>query len=175
MFHIETDWIGNVNPIEFYKFVKSLGPQTTRQFDQFNNLTSQADIWNLHYENRHNFYGMLDDELIVYAFLQKLAKKKNIVTLGVVMADKYHGHGYGKQMYKYVTDWGLERYTKIWSAVYEDNDAVLHIHKSLGYDLEGVFVEELDDGRSIFSLAKFKGKRRRTRYYELVWKWRRLK
>ena len=167
MFQIITD----LDPYILHRFAEKLGPQTRRQFDQFNDVVDELDTANLTC-NRHNFYGILDNELIVYAFLQKLPKKKNVVTLGVVMADKYQGHGYGKQMYKHITDWGLERYTKIWSAVYEDNDAVLHIHKSLGYDLEGIFVEELNDGRSIYSLAKFRGKRRRTRYFELTLKWR---
>lgn len=154
MFHIETKIDDDR---KFEKFIDSLGPDTRRQFDQFNDKSAwEAMIGEWNNSGRHKFFGILDDEIIAYGFLQRLARKYNIVTLGMVMSDRHHGHGYGKQMYKYVVDWGLERYTKIWSAVYEDNDRVLHIHKSLGFELEGIFVDELNDKRSIYSVAKFR-------------------
>ena len=153
MFEIKT---GFYDSRDFYQFITSLGPQTIRQFDQFVDMNDEDDVWNKMYNDRHNFYGILDDELIAYGFLQQFPKKKNIVSLGMVMSDKHHGHGYGKQMYTHVVDWGLQRYTKIWSAVYEDNDRVLHIHKSLGFSLEGIFTDELNDGRAIYSVAKFR-------------------
>ena len=171
MFHIERDFYDDD---KLYEFIRSLGPETIRQFDQFNSVYSANGIRSL-IADRYNFFGMLDDELIAYGFLQKLKNKNNVVSLGMVMSDKHHGHGYGRQMYEHVINWGLERYIKIWSAVYEDNDRVLHIHKSLGFELEGVFVDELNDGRAIFSVAKFRDKRRMTRRWELTRKWRILK
>ena len=140
---------------KFWNFIQELGPQTTRQFDNF--VDDDKTTVHVKLTVRHNFFALLEDELIAYAFLQKFPRKQNVVCLGVVMAEKWQGHGYGKPLYKHVTDWGLARYNKIWSAVYEDNLPVLHIHKSLGYVLEGVFVDELNDGRGIYSLAKFRG------------------
>ena len=159
---------------KFCEFLQSLGPQTTRQFDQFVGMIEEEILEKI-MDHRHNFYGILDGELIAYAFLQRFPKKKNVVSLGVVMADKWQGHGYGKQLYKHVTDWGLQNYTKIWSAVYEDNLPVLHIHASLGYEFEGTFIDELDDGRAIYSLAKFRKGDRLKKREELLDRWISLK
>jgi RimJ/RimL family protein N-acetyltransferase len=167
MFHIET----SVIPSDFHNFILSLGAQTKRQFDQFDNIKTINQVDEILCLPRHNFFGKLDSELIAYAFLQMFPKKLNVVSLGVVMADKYQGHGYGKPLYKHVTDWGLEHDTMIWSAVYEDNLPVLHIHASLGYEYEGTFIDELDDGRSIYSLAKFRHGDRLEKRAELLQKW----
>lgn len=146
--------------IQFLEFIRSLGEETRRQFDQFNGIkTMNESSWITEDPSRDSWFGLTDEgELAAYGFLQRVARKNKTLTLGIVVADKHQGHGYGEKICKTMINWAWKhKYNKIWLGTYEDNEGALKLYKRLGFELEGIFVDDLDDGRAIYSLAIFNG------------------
>ena len=148
------------NSGQFWVFINELGKETRRQFDQFNHIKTEEKARLSILDGRKNWFGYAGyyGELVAYGFLQKLARKKKTMSLGIVVDDKHQRHGYGYQICKAMIDWAWKHhYNKIWLGTYEDNVGALKLYKRLGFELEGIFVDDLDDGRAIYSLAVFNG------------------
>lgn len=162
---------------KFLEFVRGFGEETRRQFDQLNHVRTRTDVsYILADRDRENFFGLTDDEhLAAYGFLQKVARKNKTLTLGIVVTDEYQGRGYGGLVCEEMLRWAWRhKYQKVWLGTYEDNTAALKLYKRLGFELEGVFVGDLDDGRSIYSLAKFRDYVGQVRRMELTTRWLQL-
>ena len=108
--------------------------------------------------NRFNFFGIVQKKIVGYGFLQKVTHKNKTLSLGIVVGDTHQGHGYGQKICENMIVWAwVNKYNKVWLGTYEDNVEALKLYKKLGFELEGIFVDDLDDGRAIYSLAVFNG------------------
>ena len=96
-------------------------------------------------KDKIKFFTFLNDELAGYGFLTKFEKysKKHNCILGIVVSDSYQNKGLGKiiceQMIKNAWKKGLK---KIWLNVHYDNPRAFNLYKSLGFQIEGLFVSD---------------------------------
>ena len=151
---------------KFENFVLSLGNQTQNTFNHFgkintNTVTSIATK-EITRSDKEKFFGFIGQELVVYGFLTKFDKisKKHNCTLGIVVSDTWQKKGLGQKMSQHMTDFAWKcGFTKIWLAVYLDNKVGINLYKSLGFQIEGIFINDEKFGtvnRHVISMAKFK-------------------
>src|SRR6266498_2267872 len=92
-----------------FDLVNNLGPESRRQFDNDLDFRHEKIL----------FTARADGELLGYGFLEKLSRKRYVVKLGVVVADKWQGHGYGRALCQSMIHWAFsapQEYRKIWLA-----------------------------------------------------------
>lgn len=161
--------LNNVNPSQLRQFLLNLGFDTKHNFTYFDSIDStniQSIVENeMKRNDKIKFFSFVKDNLIAYSFLTKFSKptKKHNCILGIVIEDKWQGKGYGRKICEHMiqTAWrhGIK---KIWLTVYSDNIAALQLYKSIGFEIEGIFMaDELADDteRHIISMALFKEKK----------------
>ncbi|HXV45756.1 MAG TPA: GNAT family N-acetyltransferase [Nitrososphaera sp.] len=116
-------------------------------------------------KDKIKFFAFMDSEMVAYSFLTLFDKpeKGHNCILGIVVGDSWQDKGLGKticgHMIKKAWKAGLE---KIWLNVHSDNPRAIHLYKSLGFEIEGVFMaDEVIKGneRHIISMAIFKNRR----------------
>jgi len=150
----------------FEDFLLNLSSQTKRNFSYFGNINKKSVKTivknDLQRKDKIRFFLTLDNALIVYGFLttfEKPEKKHNCMS-GIVVADKFQQKGYGIGLYKYVINFAWKKqFTKMWVTVYADNFKALAVHKSLGFEIEGIFMSDEKQGtkyRDKVSMALFK-------------------
>lgn len=115
-------------------------------------------------KDKIKFFSFIDNEMIAYSFLtlfEKPSKKHNCI-LGIVIGDDWQGKGYGKEICYYMINkaWqtGLK---KVWLNVYSDNPRAIALYKSVGFEVEGIFMADEVEGvnvRHTVSMATFKAK-----------------
>ena len=151
---------------KFKLFLLSLGNKTQNTFNHFgkinsNTVTSIA-IREITRSDKEKFFGFVGEELVVYGFLTRFDKitKKHNCTLGIAVSDTWQKKGFGKKMCQHMIDFAWEHgLTKIWLAVYSDNKIGINLYKSLGFQIEGIFIndEKFDTiNRHVISMARFK-------------------
>jgi len=144
-----------------YTFVKSLTPDTTRNFYNFVGRNSEG-IKAIVEDGRQNFFVQLYDgaPITAYGFLKTKVGCPWIVTFGLVVADNYQGKGYGKLLLDFMIHWAKERnITKIWGSVFYDNEHAIKLYKDVGFVCEGCFLNEVVEGsdkfRHLYSIALY--------------------
>ncbi len=150
------------------KFLLDLKPKTKTQFSHFGNITEKNVNSIVEYELKRDdkikFFTLLDDKLISYSFLTKFDKpsKKSNCILGIVLGDKWQGKEFGKKICQYMINYAWKKhYRKIWLTVYNDNTRAIELYRSLGFEIEGIFMyDEESEGtsRHVISMAIFKNK-----------------
>lgn len=154
------------NASELKQFFTNLSKQTYYNFNTFGvinyNNINKIIKYEIIRKDKIKFFSFINDELIAYSFLTKFEKstKKHNCILGLVIKDKWQNMGYGKKIVKFMIDVAWKKnYQKIWLTVFADNLAALKIYKDLGFEIEGVFIDdELIDNnkRDIVSMAVFR-------------------
>ena len=156
------------NKEKFKKFLLGLGKSSQDTFNHFgiinkktvNNIVKRE----LSRKDKIKFYTYVDNKLIGYSFLTKFEKiqKKHNCILGIVVLDLFQNKGFGKKICKHMikTAWkkGL---TKIWLNVFYDNVNAFNLYKSLGFEIEGVFLnDEIQNkkNRHVVSMAILKNR-----------------
>jgi RimJ/RimL family protein N-acetyltransferase len=147
-------------------FWNSLDEQTKYTYTHFNGLTAESIVSAilLRIDSAAGYdYAMWDDDRIVgYGHLDRFEKpeKAHVVKLGIVLAPKHQGRGYGKKLMDYMIDSARKhKIEKIWLSTYADNRRALGLYAECGFQVEGVFrkEEKTADGtyRDIASMALF--------------------
>ena len=89
--------------------------------------------------------------------------KSHVCTYGIVIGDKWQGQGYGLKICDHMIKIAWKKgFEKIWLTTYFENMAAFTIYKKLGFEVEGIFLnEEKLDGknRHVISMGLFKNKR----------------
>jgi len=161
--------ISNSTKEEYLKeFLLNLGEDTVSNFSYFDEISKEnieEIIQNeLNRKDKLKFFVHIDNELIAYGFLTlfKKSTKKHSCILGIVIGDNFQGKRLGKQICSKMiqTGWesGLE---KIWLTVNEDNKIAIKLYKTLGFRVEGIFVNDEyknDTYKNVISMAIFKKK-----------------
>jgi len=151
---------------KFKKFLLSLGNKTQNTFNHFGeintNTITSITAKEITRNDKEKFFGFVDGELTVYGFLtmfDKITKKHNC-TLGIVVSDTWQKKGFGNKMCQHMIDFAWKHgFTKIWLAVYSDNKIGINLYKSLGFQIEGIFINDEKfhtKNRHVISMAKFK-------------------
>jgi len=154
---------------DFKKMLLELSGKTLDDFTYFGKITKKNvnKIISSELENtkKIRFFSYLENELIAYGFLLKFSRrsKKHVCSYGIVIGDKWQGEGFGYKICKYMIDvaW-KKKFEKIWLTTYYDNKAALKIYRKLGFEVEGIFInEEKINGkpRQVVSMGLFKNKK----------------
>ena len=158
------------NASTFREFLLGLSQDTLYMFNHFGTDINSSNVDSmvqkeLSRKDRIKFFSFAGNKMISYSFLalfDKPTKKHNCI-LGIVIGDGWQGKGHGKAICKHMVarawESGLE---KIWLNVYSDNPAAIHLYRSAGFEVEGVFMaDEIDEktDRHVISMATFKGRR----------------
>ena len=134
----------------FQAFMKTLGPETLRNFDHFD--------WDNSYKT---FYVYEDKKIIAYGFLRSSPHrfKQHLCVLGMVVADSHQGKGVGTYLGKEMIYWAQKMmYSKIALGVYADNINAMRFYEKLGFVTEGILhKEELRKGefRDLITMAMY--------------------
>ena len=154
---------------DFKKLLLSLSKKTLEDFTYFGNITKK-NIENI-IETEINdvkkirFFIFLEGELIGYSFLSKFPRKtkSHVCTYGIVVGDKWQGNGFGYQICKHMICVAWKKgFKKIWLTTYFDNKAAYRMYRKLGFDVEGVFLNEEKlhgKNRHVISMGLFKNKK----------------
>ena len=126
-------------------------------------------------KDKIKFFTFVGDEIISYSYLilfDKPTKKHNCI-LGIVITDQWQGKGYGKKICNYMikTAW-KKNLKKIWLSVFSDNIPAQKIYRNLGFELEGIFLDdEIFDGkkRNVLSMAILKERKSSKISREKIW------
>ncbi len=161
------------------EFLLKLEKQTKHNFNPFGRITNSNITLivkkELESKDKIKFFSYYDDELIAYSYLTKFEKysKKHNCILGIVISDNWQGHGFGKEICNYMIKYAWNRkYTKIWLTVFADNSLAINMYKSLGFDVEGIFMNDelsLDKNRHVVSMAIFKNKKNYSKRRKKIW------
>jgi len=156
------------SPKILQEFLLKLRKQTTYNFNPFGKITSSNVISivqeELTHKNKIKFFSFYNTELIAYSYLTKFSKKskKHNCILGIVIFDDWQGKGFGKKICKYMIDYAWKKkFEKIWLTVFENNVAGLNLYKSMGFEIEGIFMNDeilFKQKRHVVSMAIFKNK-----------------
>ena len=170
----------SVRPRMLREFLLNLEKDTLYHFNHFGAITTsniEAIVQKeLSRKDRIKFFTSVDDKLVAYSFLalfEKPSKKHNCI-LGIVVGDEWQGMGYGKKICTHMIRraW-KDGLSKVWLNVYSDNPRAIALYKSVGFEVEGIFMaDEIEDRevRHIVSMATFKDRspyRRRARLH--IW------
>jgi len=151
---------------DFKELLLNLSKKTLDDFTYFEkvtkNNTEKIIAKEINDTKKIKFFIYLDEQLIGYSFLSKFSRKtkSHVCTYGIVIEDKWQGNGYGYQVCKHMikTAWG-KKYEKIWITTYFDNKAAFKIYRKLGFNVEGIFVNEEKlhgKNRHVVSMGLFK-------------------
>lgn len=152
---------------EFNNFLLNLSKETYYNFNTFGTLkksNSSIKIAKIELKrtDKIKFFTTIDNKLISYSFLSKFTKpsKKHNCVLGIVIADDWQNRGFGKKILKFMikTAWN-QNYEKIWLTVFSDNYKAIRLYASLGFQIEGIFLDDEIIGgkkRHVVSMAIFK-------------------
>lgn len=156
----------NAQAEEFREFLLNLNPVTQFTFNYFGEISlgtiDSIVEKELSRKDKEKFFTFLNDKLIAYGFLttfEKITKKHNCI-LGIVVTDSWQNKGYGKKICQHMikTAWSKE-FQKIWLTVHSDNIFAFKMYRSLGFEIEGIFMndERINEKyRHIISMAIFK-------------------
>jgi len=158
--------LSSIDLNEFKKFLKNLSKKTYFNFNTFGSIHSKnlekISKYELIRKDKIKFFSMIGNNLIAYSFLTKFEKitKKHSCVLGIVIIDEWQNKGFGKKIVQHMikTAWN-KGYKKIWLTVFTDNLPALKIYKDLGFEIEGIFVEDeiiKNKKRDVVSMAIFK-------------------
>jgi putative acetyltransferase len=174
--------LSSVEPRVLREFLLNLGKHTLYHFNHFGKIThSNIDIIvqrELSRKDRIRFFSSVNGELIAYSFLtlfEKPSKKHNCI-LGIVIGEKWQGKGYGKKICAHMIRKAWQkRFGKIWLNVYSDNPRAIALYRSVGFEVEGIFMADEMEGtdvRHIVSMATFRdrnfGKKSRLAIWDRV-------
>ena len=148
------------------KFLLDISDQTQLTFNYFGEISLDSIDKILQKElsrkDKLQFFTFLENKLIGYSFLslfEKSTKKHNCI-LGIVVEDECQNKGYGKRICeKMIEDAWKNGFKKIWLTVHHKNKKSIKLYKSLGFEVEGIFMnDEIIEGeyQNIISMAKFK-------------------
>ena len=161
------------------EFLLKLGKETKQNFNPLGRLTlSNIDLIvkeELNSKDKIKFFSYCGDELIAYSYLTKFKKysKRHNCILGIVISDNWQGKGFGKKICNYMIKYAWNRkYNKIWLTVFANNLLAINMYKSLGFEIEGVFMnDEFSSGknRHVVSMAIFKNKKNYTGDRKKIW------
>ena len=150
---------------EFSQFLSKLGPDTQKNFTYFGKINSKnvKSIVDkeLNRKDKIKFFTFLNGKLISYSFLTKFEKptKKHNCILGIVISKGWQKKGLGKNICDYMIKFAWKKgFRKIWLTVYSDNVRAFKLYKSLGFEIEGIFMsdEKMNKTfRHIVSMALF--------------------
>lgn len=122
--------------------------------------------------------GVFDQDIMIgFGFIKFSIKgsMKNICNLGIVINQMYQSKGYGKKLSGFMIDWAKKNnFKKIWLTVYSDNTKALKLYKSLGFQIEGLFMNNeyfYNVPRHVISMALFIDKNPKN---ERIILWKRL-
>lgn len=164
----------------FDDFLLNLENQTIDNFNPFGKITSSnvTSITKneLIRKDKIKFFSFYNNELIAYSYLTKFDKKtkKHNCILGIVISDKWQGLGFGKKICKYMINhaWKKQFY-KIWLTVFDNNLSAINLYKSLGFEIEGVFMNDeisSKQKRHVISMAVFKNNLSNKNKRQKIWK-----
>ncbi len=163
----------------FREFLLSLTQKTLYNFNPFGNITSYVVDSIIEKEktrlDKIKFFSLVDDELIAYSYLTRFDKpsKKHNAILGIVIKDTFQGKGLGKKICKYMIETGWKHsLTKIWLTVFHDNLRGIKLYKSLGFEIEGIFMDDEitnNQARNVISMAIFKNTKGNQQEREKIW------
>ena len=157
------------NPKKFKDFLLSLSKSSQSTFNHFGKINKKnIDLIvkkELNRKDKLKFFTFLNNELVGYGFLTKFEKstKKHNCILGIVISDQHQNKGLGKIICEQMisTAW-KKNLKKIWLNVHYDNVRAFNLYKSLGFDIEGLFVADekiKSEERHIVSMALIKNKK----------------
>ena len=151
---------------DFKELLLNLSKLTLDDFTYFGNITKnnveQIITEELQDRKKIRFFIYLEKELIGYSFLSKFVRKTkpHVCTYGIVIGDKWQGKGYGYEICKHMISIAWKKgFTKIWLTTYYDNKAAYRIYRKLGFDVEGIFLNEEKlhgKNRHVISMGLFK-------------------
>jgi len=154
---------------DFKELLLNLSKKTLDDFTYFEkvtkNNTEKIIVKEINDTKKIKFFIYLDEQLIGYSFLSKFSRKtkSHVCTYGIVIGDKWQGNGYGIQVCKHMISIAWKKnYEKIWLTTYFDNKAAFKIYRKLGFDVEGIFVNEEKlhgKDRHVVSMGLFKNKK----------------
>ncbi len=158
----------SIEPQKLSKFLLDLSDKTIFTFNHFGKINSENITEIVQNEikrkDKIKFFVFLNDEIIGYGFLTKFEKfsKKHNCILGIVLSDLWQNKGYGKKICQHMIETAWKKnLKKIWLTVYEENKIAIKMYKSLGFEIEGVFIDDEIiemNKKNIISLAIFKDK-----------------
>jgi len=151
---------------DFEILLLNLSKETLEDFTYFEKITktnlTKIITSEVNDTKKNRFFIYLENRLIGYSFLSKFSRKtkSHVCTYGVVIGDQWQGKGYGYQICKHMINVAWKKgFKKIWLTTYFDNKAAFRIYRKLGFDVEGIFVnEEKLHGkyRHVISMGLFK-------------------
>lgn len=154
---------------EFKEFLLSLNKKTLEDFTYFGNISKKnvegIILSELSNNKKNRFFVFLEKELIGYGFLTKFSRKtkSHVCTYGIVIGDKWQGQGYGLKICDHMIKIAWKKgFEKIWLTTYFDNMPAFTIYKKLGFEVEGIFLNEEKlhgKNRHVISMGLFKNKR----------------
>ena len=166
-------------PKIFQEFLLSLKNKTLYNFNPFGKINSSNVVSivqkELSRKDRIRFFSFYGDTLIGYSYLTKFEKKskKHNCTLGIVIGDKWQSDGFGTLICKYMIDYAWKKqFEKIWLTVFDNNTPAINLYKSLGFEVEGIFINDeqyLKKQRHVVSMAIFKNRRTYIHKRKKIW------
>ncbi len=175
----QVEIVDSADPATFREFLLKLKKDTLYQFNHFGDINLlNADVIvqkELARKDKIKFFSFYNNELIAYSFLtlfEKPSKKHNCI-LGIVIGDNWQGKGFGKKICTYMIKkaW-REGFRKAWLNVYSDNTRAITLYKSVGFEVEGIFMADEVEGeeiRHIISMATFSGKKYGKKARMAIW------
>jgi len=170
----------NVSQHVFKKFLLELSAKTLYHFNPFGKINSQtvnSIVKNeLIRKDKIKFFSFIDNELIAYSYLIKFEKpsKKHNCILGIVVADKWQKKGFGRKICEHMICHAWKKnFSKIWLTVFADNRNGLNLYKSLGFEIEGIFMDDEiihKKKRTVISMAIFKNSSINYQKRKQIWK-----
>jgi len=153
---------------KFKEFLLGIGKSSQDTFNHFGIINKKTVInivkRELSRKDKIKFFLFFNNRLIGYSFLTKFDKptKKHNCILGIVILDSFQNKGFGKKICKHMikTAW-KKNLSKIWLNVFYDNVNAFNLYKSLGFKIEGVFLnDEIQNKkyRHVISMAKLKNR-----------------
>ena len=171
--------IHNSDPIVFQEFLLKLGKKTLHNFNPFGEINSSHVTSIVEKElfrnDRIKFFSFYENNLIAYSYLTKFQKKskKHNCILGIVIGDKWQGNGFGEKICKHMINHGWKKqFEKIWLTVFDNNVSAIGLYKSLGFEIEGIFMNDelsLKKQRHVISMAIFKNKLTYIKKRKKIW------
>ncbi len=145
----DINFSNKASPKELKKFLLNLSKRSQNTFNHFGKINKKNIDFivkkELERKDKIKFFAFVNEELVGYGFLTKFEKstKKHNCILGIVVSDSYQNIGLGKKicqhMIKMAWKSGLK---KIWLNVHYDNVRAFNLYKSLGFEIEGLFVDD---------------------------------
>lgn len=158
----------NVEIEKFEEFLLNLSKESQIEFNHFGIINKKTAHKIIHSEfNRKDkikFFSVLDGKVVGYSFLIKFSKstKKHNCTLGIIILDQFQNIGIGKKMCTHMIKKAWNKgFTKIWLNVFFDNVRAFKMYKSLGFQIEGIFIDDeiyKNKKRHVISMALIKNK-----------------